>query len=63
VTYTVRCWCVENNADGEFTLEARSRIDAIEDAATKFRECCQMAGAIYVPPRHRIQTEVVGVGA
>ena len=59
--YTVHCWCEQNSADGKYEFKARSRVDAIERAADQFRDDCILAAAIYVPPRHRILTEVIGV--
>lgn len=59
--YTIRCWCEENGAEGEYEFKAPSRLDAIAQAADAFADDCAAAGASYVPPRHRIQTETIGV--
>jgi hypothetical protein len=61
--YTVRCWCAESGAEGEYRFKERSRVDAIERAADAFRQDCEAAAATYVPPRHRIQTEVMGASS
>lgn len=58
--YTVHCWCEENGAEGEYEFKAPSRVDAIEQAAEAFRDDCVSAAALFVPPRHRVQTEVLG---
>jgi hypothetical protein len=64
LSYTVRVWCDENGAEGEYRIKkSPSRIDAIEDAVRLFQESCGMAGTFYQPPRHRCQTEVIGVHA
>lgn len=59
--YTVHVWCVENGAEGEYECRARSRIDAMNQAVEAFQDQCAMTGSFYVPPRHRCQTEIVGV--
>lgn len=61
--YTVRCWCDESGAEGTYEYRERSRPEAINRAAEAFREDCISAAAMYVPPRHRVQTEVMGVRA
>ena len=61
--YTIRCWCEESSAEGEYEFKARSQVDAVNLAADQFRDDCVAAAAMYVPPRHRVQTEVIGVRA
>jgi hypothetical protein len=61
--YSVRCWCDESGAEGTYEHKAPSRVDAIERAVEAFRLDCESAAARYVPPCHRIQTEIVGIRA